>query len=261
MSKAAEFRLHVSYANRYYWELPCISGPTEVEIRLPITVLPKAAEYQKLVRRLTVATLLLTAASAVFSSETIDSNQLTAKQFIESTAEHLVSAIDSERERVRDNPRRLREITEEHVLQHIDFQLVSRLVLGKQWRRASTQQKDHFTTEFRKFLARFYTSALSVYLKGNDVTKGKMTFLTSRENERGNKVTVRSLVQRNENAQSIPVNYRLKLRENRWKVYDVVVDGISMIATYRNGFATEVRKSGMDGLIAQLIERNAEFEK
>lgn len=223
-------------------------------------VLPSLAACKNLFRLLSM-TALIFAASTVQSGETPDIDTKAAQQLITSTSERILSALQAEREAIRGNRRRLQEITEQHLLPHIDFQLISRLVLGKQWRAATPQQRQQFIQEFRKFLIRFYSTSLAEYTKTNDIAKDIMSFLPLRENESGDKVTVRSLVHQPRKSQPIAVNYRLYLRENRWKIVDVVVDEVSLIVNYRTNFATEIRRGGMDGLITRLTERNVELEK
>ena len=204
---------------------------------------------------------MLFVASTVNSGETPKIDPQSAQQLITSTSERILSALQAEREAIRGNQRRLQEITEEYLLPHIDFQLISQLVLGKQWRAATPEQRHRFIHEFRQFLIRFYSTSLAEYTKENDIAKDIMDFLPLRENEQGEKVTVRSLVNQPGNSQPIAVNYRLYISDNRWKIVDVVIDDVSLIVNYRTNFATEIRRGGLEGLIKRLTERNAELEK
>lgn len=240
--------------------LPIPIGQIDLRVRMSKSVLHLLVEYKNLIHLLLV-TALFFATSTAQSSEAFDVDRQSAQQLITSTSERILSALETERELIRGNRRRLLEITEEHLLPHIDFQLISRLVLGKQWRKATPKQRQQFIQEFRKFLIRFYSTSLAEYTKENDITKDIMSFLPLRENEPEQKVTVRSVVRQPGKSQSIPVNYRLYLRDNHWKIVDVVVDGVSLIVNYRSSFATEIRREGMDGLIVRLAERNAELEK
>jgi phospholipid transport system substrate-binding protein len=140
------------------------------------------------------------------------------------------------------------------LIPHIDFISASKWVLGKHWRRADKQQKLRFIREFRTLLVRFYSSALADFLKTNQVQKDMIRFLPYR-GESSDDVTIRSEVHAPD-GKTIPVNYYLHQTRKGWKVYDVSVEGISMITTYRTSFANEIKLKGVDGLIESLAEKN-----
>ena len=171
----------------------------------------------------------------------------------------LLSALEEEGEALRGNRQRVYELVEQHMLPYIDFSYISRLVLGKNWRTATPQQRKDFIREFRQFLVRFYTAALLEYTKNHEIPKDVMVFLPLRDKVGGSKVTVSSEVRQPEKARPIPVNYLLRLEKDEWKIYDVVVDGVSLVANYRASFASYVRKEGIDGLIERLSQRNRQL--
>lgn len=202
---------------------------------------------------LLVASLIVTAAAAA------GTDAQAAQTLITTTADRMLSALKSEDKTLRDNPQRVHELVDKNLLPHIDFEYMSRIVLAKSWPSATADQRIRFIKEFRQFLIRFYTAALIEYTKGHDIPKDLMQFLPLRTVPGENKVTVRSEIRQPESAQAIPVSYQLYLSGNQWKVYDVNVDGISMVVNYRSNFKREIRKAGLDGLIARLAKRNEEL--
>ena len=142
----------------------------------------------------------------------------------------------------------------EKILPHFDFPRMAALATGIGWRTASPEQKAELTEQFRTLLVRTYSSALSKY---KDQT---LEFLPPRESADKSKVIVRSLLKQ-PGAQAIAVDYRMSSDSDGWKVYDVVVDGVSLVTTYRDAFSAEVRDNGIDGLIRMLDDKNASLAK
>lgn len=148
---------------------------------------------------------------------------------------------------------RMRERVREEIVPHLDFVTMTKLAVGSPWRNASTEQKRTLVTEFRELLLRTYTHALDQY------NNQELVFLPLRESPYEDRVTVRSKVIRSDGPE-IPVHYSLRYDDGEWKVYDIVVDGISLVTTYRSNFAGEIQSNGIDGLIARLEEKNAKEE-
>jgi len=184
-----------------------------------------------------------------------------AQELMATTSDHMLSALEQEGETLRNNPQRVRQLVDQNLLPHVDFNQMSRLVLGKHWRAATAAQRASFIEEFRQFLVRFYTAALIEYSKGHEIPQDVIRFLPLRASENDTTVTVRSEVKQPGSAHVVPVDYQLTSSGNAWKVFDVSVDGISLVANYRSSFAVEIRKGGVDGLIAALVQRNAELAK
>ena len=138
----------------------------------------------------------------------------------------------------------------EKILPHFDFARMTALATGVGWRSASSAQQSELTAQMRTLLVRTYSSALSKYQNQT------LEFLPSRESADKNKVIVRSLLKQ-PGAPAIAVDYRMSRGSEGWKVYDVVVDGVSLVTTYRDAFSTEVRSNGIDGLVRMLNDKNA----
>jgi phospholipid transport system substrate-binding protein len=142
-----------------------------------------------------------------------------------------------------------RSVVEAKVLPHIDTRRVTQSALGTHWRRATPEQQEALVREFTALLVRTYSGTLASY---RDQT---IEFMPLRGGAGESEVTVRSRI-RQSGAESIMVEYDLAKGDAGWKVYDVRVAGISLVATYRTTFAEEVRNRGIDGLINTLAARN-----
>lgn len=166
------------------------------------------------------------------------------------TTDRITKALRAEQAAIKANPMRLYEIVDEVVLTHFDFQRMSRWVLGKYWRKASPAQREQFAQEFRTLLVRTYAKAL------NDNYDQQIDLLPLRLKKGAKEVTVRTEVQLDAGF-PIPINYKMYQAEGgEWRVFDVSVDGVSLVANYRSAFGKEIRKGGLPKLIAKLSERN-----
>jgi phospholipid transport system substrate-binding protein len=146
---------------------------------------------------------------------------------------------------------RLRAITDDIVLPHIDFETLSRWVLGKHWRSASTQQRERFMEQYRELLRTVYLQALAGYKNQT------IHFLPLPKVQEGGDVVVSAQVEQQGGAPPVPVQFRMHQKQGRWMIFDVIVEGVSLVATYRTSFSEEIRQHGMDGLLARLEERNS----
>jgi len=172
-----------------------------------------------------------------------------ATALVESTANEVLSRLRADPGATTDNPERLFQIAEEVVLPHFDFARMSQRVLGKHWRTASADQRARFIGEFKTLLVRTYATAVSDY-RDSDIT-----FMPARELA-ANTFRVRSSVNRGDGAPSLLVDYDVYQRAEAWKIFDVAINGVSIVISYRAGFNTDITKLGMDGLIEQIAQHN-----
>jgi phospholipid transport system substrate-binding protein len=140
-----------------------------------------------------------------------------------------------------------RDQVREIVRQRFDYESMSQVILGKNWRTATQVQRDQFTTLFRELLEQTYFSAMDSY---ND-QKVRM----GRERQKGKLAEVQTYIA--SASKEVPVNYRLRLRGDEWYAYDVTVDGVSLVSNYRTSFNNLVSEKGMDGLLSELAEKVA----
>jgi len=175
------------------------------------------------------------------------------QDLVSETTDKITSALRAEQDKIKVDPNRLYAIVDEIVLPHFDFSAMSSWVLGKHWRTANEGEKTRFTAEFRTLLVRTYAKAL------NDNYDRKIALLPMREKAGSDDVTVRTEVQQ-EAGFPIPIDYKMRLQGGAWKVYDVSVDGLSLVANYRTTFAKEIRQDGLPKLIDRLADRNKQAQ-
>ncbi|MCK4586553.1 MAG: ABC transporter substrate-binding protein [Gammaproteobacteria bacterium] len=171
------------------------------------------------------------------------------EDLVAKTTDEITSALRAEQDKIKTNPKRLYEIVDKVVLPHFDFERMSRWALGKYWRKAKDSERTQFIQEFRTLLVRTYAKAL------NDNYDEEIVMLPVRMRKGGKEATVRTEVQQSAGF-PIPIDYKMYIKGDAWKVYDVSVDAISLVANYRTTFAKEIRKDGIPKLIARLADRN-----
>ena len=144
---------------------------------------------------------------------------------------------------------RLRTIAQEVVLPHVDIRTMSRWVLGKNWRMATPEQRENFVVEFRDLL-------LTTYLRQVKTYNGETArFLPLRGKQKQGQAVVNAEILQ-PNGPTIHAMFRLHQPAQEWMIFDVSVEGISLVATHRSGFNTEIRNNGIDELIARLHKLN-----
>ncbi|HAJ92999.1 MAG TPA: hypothetical protein DCO71_10370, partial [Gammaproteobacteria bacterium] len=149
---------------------------------------------------------------------------------------------------IHDQPR-LRAVAHEVVLPHVDMRILSRWVLGKNWRKASPEQRDAFVVEFQELL-------LSTYLRQVKTYDGEVAhFLPLRGGQKEGRAVVNAEIEQ-PNGPVIHATFRMHQVKTEWLIYDVSVEGISLVATHRSSFNSEIRKIGLDALIARLQKLN-----
>lgn len=169
---------------------------------------------------------------------------------IQETAEEVLAKLAKDKERLKNNPDAIFALIKDEVLPHFDFERMSRWVLGKHWRQADAQQQQRFMDEFRTLLVRTYATSLLEY------TDQKVEYLPLRDDPSSGEVTVRSEIAQ-PGGFPIPIHYTLYQNDQgEWKVYDLSIDGVSLVSNYRSSFSKEIRQKGLDGLIETLAERN-----
>ena len=171
------------------------------------------------------------------------------QEMVQQTAEQMLTKLRDERKVIDEHPGRIYELVNEIVLPHFDFERMSTWVLGKYWRSATPEQRKEFVEQFRTLLVRTYAKSLSSY------TDNKLTYLPFRGGPQQTDVTVRTEVDQ-PGGFPIPIDYSLYLKGDEWKVYDVTIDGVSLVTNYRTTFANQIRQDGLDKLIASLASRN-----
>ena len=196
-----------------------------------------------MLKRFFIGLSLLCFASASFAAEAPD-------ELVKRTAEDVLTIIKSDKDIQAGNQEKLFALTEEKILPNFNFDKVSRLVLGKNWTKATPDQKTAFQSEFKSLLLRTYATALSKYKNQT------IEYAPLRMADDATTASVKtSIVQ--SGGQPIAVNYTLgKQADATWKVYDIVIEGVSLVTNYRGQFAQEIRQNGLDSLIKKLADKN-----
>jgi phospholipid transport system substrate-binding protein len=148
------------------------------------------------------------------------------------------------------NVEHIADVMEEKVAPHFDFPRMTRLAVGRSWREATAEQREALVREFRTLLVRSYSAAFTFY-RGISVE-----YRPFRGNPEDKEATVNTLIRLPGGAQPIMVDYDLALSDTGWKVFDVRVDGASLVINYRNVFSQEIQRGGIDGLLKSLIDKN-----
>src|SRR5688572_28960726 len=165
------------------------------------------------------------------------------------TSDELVAIIKADKDLQSGNTTKIVQLAEAKVLPHFDFSRMARLAVGRNWAQATDAQKQALTKEFRTLLVRTYATSLAQYR--NQTIEVKPLKLAAGDKE----ATVRTAVIQ-QGGPPIPIDYTMEKADAGWKVYDVVIDGASLVTTYRGTFNDQIQKGGIDGLIKALQERN-----
>jgi len=169
---------------------------------------------------------------------------------VRETADRMLAVLDQRRPELERDSTIIFGLVEQIVLPKFDFERISQTVLARYWRRASAAQRSDFIKEFRDLLVRTYSRALLSY-SGQPIT-----YLPVRYSADGQQATVATQVSQAAGGPALTIGYRLRQEGDRWRVIDVVIDGVSLVSSYRNSFSTQINREGLDRLIQTLQEHN-----
>ena len=198
-----------------------------------------------ILRRLQVMAALML---GLLGSTQAFSEEIPAQTMIRETTDQVLEAMRREGNALEANPEKLYAIIDQLILPRFDFKRMSQWVLGPHWRSASATQRENFAMAFKDLLVRSYSKALIEFRNRN------VEFLAPRI--RGDdEVTVRAQVDQG-GGPKVPIDYEVVRNGDGWKVYDVAINGVSLVINYRSSFSQEVKRSGIDGLIERIKQRN-----
>jgi phospholipid transport system substrate-binding protein len=192
---------------------------------------------------------ILAAAAMIVSASVMAGEAIAPDVLVKNTATEVIEIVKKDKDIQAGDNKKIVALTEEKIVPHFDFERMSRIVLGRNWAKASKEQQTQFTTEFRNLLVRTYSSALAKYR--NQTIEYKPLHAAAGDTD----VTVKTQIVQ-PGGQPVPVDYALIKRDDGWKVYDVVIEGVSLVTNYRGQFANEIKQGGMDGLIQKLADKN-----
>ena len=166
-----------------------------------------------------------------------------------SVTDEVLAVIRADKDIQSGNQKKVLELVEAKVLPHFSFPRMTQLAMGRNWRSATPEQQKKLVAEFRTMLVRTYTTAFTQYK--NQTVEYKPLRAAAGDTE----VVVQSLIKQN-SGPPVAVDYGMEKTDSGWKVYNMKIEGISLIENYRNSFNTEIQKNGVDGLIAALADKN-----
>ncbi len=169
---------------------------------------------------------------------------------IRNTVDEIIGIIKQDKDIQAGDQKKINALVDAKVLPHFDFQRMTQLAVGKYWRTATPEQKQSLITEFRNMLVRTYTKVFTVYR--DQSVEMKPFKMQADETE----VTVKTVINK-PGSQLIPVDYEMEKVDDGWKVFDISIEGVSMVMSYRGTFSSQIQESGIDGLIKTLSEKNA----
>lgn len=170
---------------------------------------------------------------------------------VKQTIEEVLGIIRSDAKVQAGDLDRIAEVMEQKIAPHFDFPRMTRLAVGRPWREATPEQRSALIQEFRILLIRSYASAFTMY---------KGIFVEYRPLRPGGdpaEATVNTQIRLPGGVQPISVDYDMQLGDDGWKVFDVRIDGASLIINYRNVFAQEIQRGGIEGLLNSLVQKNS----
>ncbi len=200
--------------------------------------------------------LSLAFASALFPvSAAADADPVAPRAVIEQATEDLLVSMRENLDAIKSDMSIAYRIAEHTVLPHLDFPRIGRWVLGKHWRTATPEQRQDFIDQFQEFLSRTYVTMMVEFSDQIAAQSGAgVTYPSVRQSEDARRAMVRSVIEL-ASGEEIQVDYRMYRSEQGWKVYDVVVGGVSLAATYRTSFSQRIDRNGFDGLLTYLASK------
>lgn len=171
-------------------------------------------------------------------------------ELIKATVREVLDIVRADRDLRAGNQKKMLELVDAKVLPHFNFEHMTKLAVGKSWRTATPEQKQSLMSEFRILLVRTYTKAFTSYR--DQTVEIKPLKLDAAATE----VTVKTAIVKPGSQQPILVDYDMEKMSDEWKVYDLTVEGVSLVTSYRGTFADQIKQAGIDGLIKTLADKN-----
>jgi phospholipid transport system substrate-binding protein len=184
-----------------------------------------------------------------FFATPVFAQDLGPEDLVKKVTAEVLDALKNDKQLAQGERQRAIKLAEEKVLPHVDFEESTRLAVGRSWAKATPEQKKRLTQEFRNMLVRTYSNAIQPY-EGQ-----QMKVMPVRMKPGDTEVTVQNQFMRG-GAQPVKIDYSMRKTDQGWKIYDIVVEGVSLVLTYRSEFDAVVKQEGIDGLIKRLAQKN-----
>lgn len=190
------------------------------------------------------------APAAPATGPTAAPNTLEPQALVEDSAKRMLAELDANRPMYAKDPAKLDSLVANVLLPHFDSDYAARLVLGQTWRTATAEQRKRFVDAFYHSLLRNYGNALLNF------TADRFVILPYRGDPGETTATVRTEVKKS-SGEKVPVNFSLRKTDSGWMAWDVVIEGISYVKSFRTDFAAEIQQKGLDEVIVRLEKENA----
>ncbi|KAB2966613.1 ABC transporter substrate-binding protein [Zoogloea sp.] len=200
-----------------------------------------------------ISTLLATLALSVGVQFSAFAETMAPDALVKGVTDDVITIVRQDKAIQSGDTRKAVELVETKVIPYFDFAHMTRLAVGKDWKQASPEQKTVLTQEFKALLVRTYSNALTQY------RNQQIDFKPFKAKPEDTDVVVRTEV-RQPGAKPVQIDYALDKQGDAWKVYDVMVAGVSLVTNYRDSFGQEVRTGGIDGLIKSLKDKNKQLD-
>ncbi len=194
---------------------------------------------------------LLLVLAAFASGLTLAADIVPPDVLVRDTSKEVLEIVKKDKDIQAGDRKKILDLVETKILPHFDFTRITRLAVGKNWRAATPEQQQVLVKEFRMLLVRTYSTALTSYKD--------QTYEVKAADIKGDDATVKVEINQ-PGGQPIMIDYSLEKTPQGWKIYDVVVAGISLVTSYRSTFNNEINRSGIDGLIKTLMDKNEKLE-
>ncbi len=194
---------------------------------------------------------LLLSMVLLVSAAPVRATEMPPDVLVKTTTEEVTTILKKDKNEFANDKQKLYALIDAKVLPHFDFDQMTRLAVGRFWNTATPAQQQALIKQFRILLVRTYAGALAAF--NNQVIEFKPFSMPSGATD----VTVDTQVKQ-PGQQPIPINYSMKQEQGEWKVYDVSIDGVSLVLNYRGSFGSEIHQKGVNSLIQTLTARNAQ---
>jgi phospholipid transport system substrate-binding protein len=193
--------------------------------------------------------LTLGVGGAVQAQSPMTTNTLGPQETVDAAAKRMLTELDANRAMYKKDPAKLDSLVANDLLPNFDTEYAARLVLGQPWRTATADQRKRFVDAFYHSLLHNYGNALL------DFTADRFTVLPYKGDPAETSATVRTEVKKS-NGDKVPVNFTLHKTEAGWKAWDIVIEGISYVKSFRTDFGAEIQQKGLDEVINRLEQDN-----
>ena len=193
--------------------------------------------------------ILMAAAFAVAANFAWAYAEMAPDVLARTVTDEVVAIVRADKELQAGNPQKVMQLVETKILPHFNFTRMTQLAVGRNWRQATPEQQKILIDEFKMLLVRTYTTAFTQY------REQQIDYRPLRMAPTDTDVVVKSLIKQ-PTGQPIAIDYSMEKLGSAWKVYDVKIEGISLVENYRNTFNNEISRTGVDGLIRALNDKN-----